>query len=95
MMRRQCSRSCQKDMHLNATDLGLCSIGIPPFHAVSPAVPADGSNAALPAHAMPSFQTAAEMRQAQLLCQLHLSVTESCAAPPPLLEGAAQATQLD
>ncbi len=73
----------------------LYSRGIPPFHAVSPAVPAAASNAALPAHAMPSIQTAAEMKQAQLLCQLHLSVTESCEAPPPLLEGAAQAPQLD
>lgn len=81
---------------LNATlDLGLCSSVTPPFHDVLPAVPADASNAALPARAMPSLQTAAEMRQAQLLCQLHPSVTESCAAPPPLLEGAAQATQLD
>ncbi len=94
MVHQQYSRSCQKDMHLNTTDLGLCSSSIPPFYAVSPAVPADASNAALPAHATPSIQTAAEMRQAQLLCQLHLSVTESCSAPPPLLEGAAQATQL-
>jgi len=83
-------------MHLNATDdLRLCSSSIPLFHVVLPAVPADAYNAALPAHATPSFQTAAEMRQAELLCQLHLSVTESCAAPPPLLEGAAQATQLE
>ena len=82
-------------MHSNATDLGLCSRSIPPLHAVSPAGTIDASNGALPAHAMPSFQTAAEMRQAELLCQLHLSVTESCAAPPPLLEGAAQATQLE
>jgi hypothetical protein len=80
---------------LQAASLGLYNNNIPPFHAVSPAVPADTSTVALPAHAMFSFQTASEMRQAQLLCQLNLSVTESCPALPPLLEGAAQATQLD